>query len=233
MGGESALVTALTGSWSFESDATSDVDGGQAWTESGGTPAYISGHVGNCTEVLAFTEGDVLSIANASAGVLQPGTGTLSFSVWLYIVSFPGTTNTILYFGGNTNAIPGWTLVYRSSGPIVRFYISQGTLRISFDSATFPGTGTWFHLMGEMNRADDTARMWINNGTATTLDISSHTSFTSAQDAKLGSGYLTAADLRIDQLMIFNEPLNSDRRSFLYNSGSGRTYADLANYSGD
>jgi hypothetical protein len=90
-------------------------------------------------------------------------------------------------------------------------------------------TGTWYFIVAWHNASANTLNIQVNNGTVYT-DASPVTPRTDTFVFQLGAQQSPAAgfwDGLIDEVGIYKKVLTSDERTWLYNSGAGRSYCEI------
>mgnify|MGYP002351042139 CR=1 FL=1 len=95
---------------------------------------------------------------------------------------------------------------------------------VSPQTSTVLATGTWYLLIAQMDAATHTTHVWINNSDQSSTSGSASASVTALYLGGISGG---AEDVDIDYAGFFNRLLTSDERTWLYNSGGTRTYAEL------
>lgn len=188
------------------------------------TVGYAAGVSSNAADFVA-TNNEYLSIAdNADVSM---GNITFTIGFWVYIstdATYPlvfkstGTTSKEWYF-------------YNVVNTGVRFYVmDDGTGSAGHYTTVTTGalsTGAWHYIMAWHKADTDIVGISLDNGTPVTntwtagvFDGTAPLRF-GASDAALMSG-------RLDEVVIYKRALTTDERTWLYNNGAGRSYADLA-----
>ncbi|MBL8091411.1 MAG: hypothetical protein KF758_02410 [Anaerolineales bacterium] len=109
------------------------------------------------------------------------------------------------------------------------FSVGNGTTYGSITDFT-PSTSTWYFLVAWHDSANDMLYLQVNNGTPASASYSSG-SYDSSHNLFIGKaggyngGYM---DGLIDEAFIYKRVLTEGERTWLYNSGDGRTYSDLS-----
>ena len=136
-----------------------------------------------------------------------------------------------LWFNENVRNLNG---VLFSSGTSVSNDItinaSYGTLKINVGGTrnvniTSYSSNVWYHVV--LTVENTTAKVYINDGSPTTVTVGSNTSSSSGNNAKIGdlsfaSGYYF--DGQIDEVAIFNKALNDNEIAALYGGTSPNIY---------
>lgn len=186
----------------------------------GSEPYYAAGIQGNAAD---FESGYSQYLTAASNTSLQMGSSDITFCGWFQFES--AASNTLLAKHGATNE---YTLRTSASNyPQWLVYTAGGT---NFDTfATQINTGSWFFICAWTDKTAGKLYLQVNDGLVYQDAISS------ANASGSGSFYIGAqspttenADARIDEVIFFKgRVLTAAERKWLYNSGAGRTYAEL------
>lgn len=97
------------------------------------------------------------------------------------------------------------------------------------DTLGSPSTGVWYFVCGWHDSVNDQLGIQVNNGTANTV---SHTAgvFDGTGDFTIsGLEFSNYWDGLIDEVGFWKKVLTAGEKTFLYNSGSGRSYSDIQN----
>lgn len=215
-----ALTTNLVSWWSLdqESDGTApvtrlDSHGSNDLTDNG-TTASAAGKVGNAGSfIIANTE----YFSAGTSPDLKPATGSSwSLSAW----ANPGASITKALAGSYDGS--GWAI--DTSGGI-RFFVIDS---VGAKSATAPAlaNGVWSHVYAYYDDSVKEIGLSVNNAVATTTSVG--VLVPSAIGTFLGdrsAGNIPWNGL-IDEAAIFQGLLTAEERTFLYNGGAGRSYAE-------
>ena len=199
------------------------------------TVGQATGKVGEAADLEADNS-EYLSIA-ADAG-LKVGDVDFTCCGWIYIEAV-GTTSGRFIVGqwgnaGTTN--DAWYVNFRdhpSDGDDFSSYIStdSGTL-VGFDDGGGHAAATWFFLVLWFDATANTWNMTVNDSTTSSAATGSNAPSTSTTAFTFGahSGPGAYYDGRLDQWGFWKRVLTSEEKTFLYNSGNGRTYTDINPY---
>jgi concanavalin A-like lectin/glucanase superfamily protein len=224
-----ALTTDLQAFWELEEasgtrdDAHSTNDLADNNTVTSGT-----GKVGTAAS-FASANSEFLSIADNAP--LSGGNVDFTICAWVKMASKTGYQAFVAKTGGSENA--EYELGYDQ--PADRFaFQATGDANWANKSSAIdavlgsPSTGTWYFLIGYHDAATDVVGVRINNGSATTAALTIGVSNTNAS-FRIGSwdGNFSFVDGLVDQVGFWRRLLTSDEQTWLYNSGSGRSYADI------
>jgi hypothetical protein len=191
-----------------------------------------TGVVGNCADFeLSNTEN--LSLANANALDLLYGNQDLSFVIWVNHESL-SSFNGIIGVQNATGDNRSWILLYNSTTSRFTFTLypvgsTSGATTVSADNLGAPSTSTWYMIYCYLINATNELGISVNNGTADTASHSGGGYAASNGDFLIGdidSGG-TPMDGLADQALVFHRVLSADEITWLYNSGSGRSFEEM------
>lgn len=194
-----------------------------------------TGIVGNCAD-FERSNSEYLSITNASQTGLDFGSTDHSISFW---VNFETIANQFYTAFGKYQNSGQLEYQYRLWGyDNQEAYVQWSGNGTSVTGKTFNmtnftnwSTGTWYHIVWVADVSAGSVEMFVNGvseATVTGLPTSIHQGtdmFTMGVGLLGGGEYI---DARMDEVAIFNDILTSDEVTWLYNSGSGRSYADIS-----
>lgn len=219
----------LVSYWSLEeaSGTRADSHGSNDLTDNN-TVTNTTGIQGNAA-VFDNANSEFLNISDGAQSGLDLGTGVFGVSFWCR------TSNTTdlqqPFMKGNAGSGGSWYGVYPATGPATLtfgFACDNGT---SIDIATNSTTindGSWHHIVATRNGSN--LQLYVDNGSpGSGTDNSRNVS--SSQEFAIG--YRPVNNIRywdgeIDEFGIWTMALSADHVSWLYNSGSGRTYSDIS-----
>ncbi len=105
-----------------------------------------------------------------------------------------------------------------------RFNISGSTGFASADTFGAPSSATWYFLVCEYDFANSLLRIGVNDGT---MDAASGTITSGASTFTMGETTGAFLPGRLDEWSFWKRLLTSGEKTWLYNSGSGRSYTDI------
>ncbi len=212
-------TTSLIGYWPLEEASGTRVD---SHTNSldltdNNTVTQTTGIVGNCA-VCARANTEYLSRATES--LLETGDIDLTISLWVNWTSFADHEDAISKW---TSGQTEYTLESDSAGEVI-FYCGVGPATATWGSTL--STSTWYNIVIWHDSVANLIGIAVNDGTAvTTAHSGGITVGTAAFEIGRRSGF--AFDGNIDEVSFYKKVLTADNREWLYNGGSGRSYADL------
>jgi hypothetical protein len=233
------LSTNLTAHWSLEEASGSRADdtaSAQTLTDNN-TVTQAAGIIGNAAQ---FTAANVEYLSRADNASLS--TGDIDFAVagWMYLDTLVNMVLAAKYeILGNQRE---YLLFYNHNDHVTnaRFSFSvsnNGTALTTLDATNFgaPTTATWYFVVAWHDSVNNVIGISINAGTANTT---AHTTgvFDSTATFAIGTLYNNASRVypmngRIDQVAFWKGHIpDATERTWLYNAGAGRTYAEIAAY---
>lgn len=231
------LLPNLVAFWSLEeaSGSRADAHGSNTLTDNN-TVTQNPGKVGNAAQFTA-TNGEYLSIADNAA--LSMGDIDFTIAAWVYLdtkdnrviaAKYRTSTNQreyLLYYAASDGATQRFVFLVSPNG--------TATTAVIANNFGEPSTGTWYFVVAWHNATANTINIQVNNGTANSAAHSTGV-FNGTDDFRLGALYTTSPiyfwNGRIDQVLVAKEAYSDAVRTWLYNSGNGRSYAEIAAYTG-
>lgn len=218
-------TTNLLAWWSMDETGTatradSDTDVAYDLTANGAGVNEVSGVVSNA---VYLTASEYLSSASFPNTV-----HTSDFTVGMWInIQTSGSANwhCIGQWGASTTL---WLLYHNPNTEILTFLVdaSAGSDGVATSDATWDDTDGNIFVVGV--RSGDTMTLYVNGSAqSTTGDLSSSTESSGDVDLWINREANAYGDCYYDECFIFTEALSSDDITWLYNSGSGRSYGDL------
>jgi hypothetical protein len=213
--------------WALESDGT-DSHGSNNLTEVA-SPTYVSGKGGNAVD-LETSSSQYLWIADNAD--LSAGDTDFTIGAWVkqesqttaadrIMSKRSGTTDCCydLYYGGTGDDYFRFT-IYNSGG-------TQKTVNASSHGSPTPGD--WHFVVAWHDTTTNTINIQVNNGAVDSLDTAGVNPYDSAAQFMIGNLQQVARywDGLIDEVFFFRAVLTASDRSWLYNSGAGRSYSEL------
>lgn len=206
-----------------------DAHGSNHLTETSGTIDSATGKVGNCRD---FEAGDTEYFTLADNADLSCGDIDFSIAAWVNAESLTGTHDIVSKDDGGATQRE-YILGYASSRFRFGVFTGSGTFTQKLaDSLGAPSTGTWYLVIGWHDSVNNTLNIQVNNGT---VDSQAYSNGLADEAAPFcigarGSGGAGSAhwDGLIDEVAFAKRVWTSDERTWIYNSGNGRSYADWA-----
>lgn len=188
------------------------------------TVTQSAGKVGNAA---TFTTANSESLTRADNASLS--TGNIDFSIALWVNPSAVSSKGVFYKGDSSGI--EYALTTRGTG-VFRFEVDSaaGLAGINqVESTTTYTTSTWYFVVCQHDSVNDLIKISVNGGTFDTTAYSagcwdSATSLYIGTDGDFGDFFGGS----IDQAGFWKKILDSSDITFLYNSGSGRSYAEIA-----
>ena len=189
--------------------------------------------VGSATGVVSnardFESADTDYLSAGDSAILSLGADTaFSFAFWMNAESVTGFRMPIIHKGAFGASDDEYLVEFDDSAGAFRFLVGDGAT-FGNVTETQPSTANAHFVVVWHDPTADTVNIAINNdATPASAAWSSGTQNTASafQIGKaVGSG--AAFDGWLDEVGFWKKVLTSDERTWLYNSGSGRSYADI------
>ena len=155
------------------------------------------------------------------------GDNVITFSVWIKS-DVTGQDRSIWSSGSSNRGLQFW--MDGDTGGTLRWDLDLIGNSATMESSTGVHTTAWQHWVGVYSTGDSAARpaLYKNGVKETPSSITSRTDSLDPKSLfKIGQGVKTGFDGLIDGLMFWNVQLNITDIEDIYNSGSGRSCADL------
>lgn len=214
----------LVAYWKLDEESGTRIDSvGNNDLADNATVLYSAGKVGNAAEFEADNT-EYLSIAdNADISV-----GDIDFTVWGWC-KFESLTTHRAVIGqyGDTDATRSWSLYALIDTTIyMDFTIRVGASGYSVKATNFGAvtTATWYFVVAWHDSVNDLIGISVNDTATTTAHTAGCVDV--EEEFTLGSraGGTLSMDGPIDEVGFVKKVLSSTERTWLYNSGDGRTY---------
>lgn len=217
------LTTSLISYWSLESAGTWTDDTGANPLTNNNSVTAATGLVGNAA---SFASASTKFLSHASNTSLQMGNIDFTICGHFYWTS---TSNMILVSKDDSaGSARDYTIDIISSK--VNFYVNGGAIGIA-TSTVLLTPSTWYFFCGWHDATADTMNISVNNETPVAASTGGTAPQVSSAVFEIGARQYSGAegyfDGLIDQVGIWKRTLTPTERTFLYNSGAGRTYAAI------
>ena len=221
-----AVITSLVAYWSLDESSGSAIDAyGDNDLTDDVTVASTTGKVSNCRD---FEADSAKYLYRTSTADLSMGDVDFSVQAWVQIES-KSTTRTILAKFATASA----EYLLQHDNSIDRFQFVVKTLASTFKTAIAnnlgaPSLATWYLVHAWHDSVNNEIGIAVNAGTADTL--ANADGVQSGNDnfvLGLNNGSDNYWDGLIDEVGVWKKVLTSTERTWLYNSGNGRSYADI------
>jgi len=218
MGMTNPGITNLVSWWALEENGGTAYDshGTNHLTENSGTIPSTTGKVNYGRD---FEVGDTESLILADNASLSMGTEqSVTFGFWCTLESSVARARTITKWDGTASE---YLLSFESLKPAFR---GGG---INFNTGAALSTGTWYFVLMWYDAVGNTAYISVNNGGAYSQGGVAGIPDSNGNFQIGGGSAGEWFDGVLDEVFIYKRVLTDDERSWLYNSGIGRRYADL------
>lgn len=218
-----AVITSLVSYWELNeaSGTRNDAHSTNHLTDNN-TVLSTTGKVGTAADFETSTS-EYLSRASNSA--LQAGDIDFTFAAWINLES--ATSGIIASKDSNAGSSRDYTLEYSTGfGPI--FYVNGSFL--AGPGGTLSNS-TWYFVVGWHDATANTTNLQIDNGTVNSTSTGGAAPDVSASQFRIGAREYSGAegyfDGLIDEVGFWKKVLTPTERTWLYNAGAGRSYADI------
>lgn len=229
LGDSMSLLTDLTGYWPLNEASGNAIDahGSNDLTESGGTIATDTGHVGATAR--DFEAGDTEGFTLADNADLSTGDISFTVSAWVKAETLSGFPAIVAKWDGETTNSEFILFMF---GTTPAFSVGRSnTLTTRVESSQTASTGVWYHLVGRRDKENDQLKITVNNVTsqvAYTADVNNGSAPFEIGANVSGGLYW---DGLIEQVGFWKRALTDDEVADLYNAGAGLAYDDLGTLS--
>jgi hypothetical protein len=231
IGGGPDLITGLVGFWEMNEASGNALDshGSNPLTDVNSVPA-ATGLVAGAREFTLGSKGfSHVDNADLSLGSDTPFT----FMIWVYANSEPLFSGQALISKSPAVEFSNsceYSLWFSNSSASLIFGVGNGS-SVGSVAAT-PGfgvmAGNWYQLLAWHDPDTDTVNIQFNNGSVTSAAWSGGTlNGTEGLTIGVDPRWANALIGRIDNLAFWKRVLTPEERTWLYNSGASRSYADL------
>jgi hypothetical protein len=223
-----AVIDNLISYWSLEeaSGTRNDAHSTNHLTDNN-TVTSGTGKVGTAA---SFAAASLESLTRATNASLDTGNIDFTFATWVNAASLTGFPAILCKDGIGANR--EYILLY--DGTLSRF-----KFQVSSDGASFDGTvvadtfgaastSTWYFVAAWHDSVNNQLGIAVNGGTA---DATAHSTGVMVGPEQFSIGSQNNASLfwngLIDEVGFWKRVLTSDERTWLYNGGAGRSYANI------
>lgn len=215
------LVESMISWWTLdeESGTRADSHGSNDLTDNN-TVGYAAGKKSNAAD---FVPANSEYLSRASNNDLNTGNVDWTIAFWFYADSVTGTQFLVSKDAGSSNR------QYRIdlNSTTLRFFTFTATNSVAgtVNWGSAISTGTWYFVEAYHDAGNDLVGLRVDGGTP--VSAACTTPGTGSAYFGIGHGETSYFDGRIDEVVMWKRLLIDDERTWLYNSGSGRTYSDI------
>jgi hypothetical protein len=196
----------LVSMWSFSGDAD---DG---WGDNDGALVGDAEIVGG--ELILDGSGDYVGMANTD-GSLDLGTEDYSVSMWIRLLSSPGSQSGLYKVHGSLS----YAIFELTSGGALQIEFNDGTTSSPGISSSALTVDDWYHVAVVYDR-DDSAFFYINGGSVDSVGISGSSGVITASPYGITRTVIgrhgNTPDATIDNVMIFDRALREEEIGSIY-----------------
>ncbi|MDL1910700.1 hypothetical protein FBQ81_08395, partial [Chloroflexi bacterium CFX6] len=218
--------------WSLNETSSARSDGhGTNHLADNNTVTSTSGKQGNAAD-LASANAEYLS-APENAGL---SAGDVNFTVcgWYYLKDKNDNYRLFAQWDATTNN-RSYQVIYSTVWDNFVLQVSPDGTNNSLPAVVWgggnPSVNQWYYVCAWHDAAANKIRIQVDNGVVSSLDYSSGI-YDSAADITIGVGFMVSStvysNMRADEVVFYKRILSANERAWLYNSGQGRSYADLS-----
>lgn len=227
------MTTNFTGGWEFGDGAI----GRDSHTNNlhttcfGGAYTQPVGAVGNAVTLVSASS---QYMARNSEALLQMGDIDFTLCAW---AKFTGAVAANEIFGKDNNVAGQreYNLNYSTVSNVFMITAFRAGDTQIFGPATAFGAasvGVWYFVVGWHDAAANTLNIQVNNSAVTSTATGGSLQAASGAQFQIGARQYSTSRIfwngDIDQAMIWKRILTEDERTYLYNGGAGRSYAQVA-----
>ncbi len=222
--GSSPGTTSLLAYYALE-DANDSHSGAKNLSVGAGAPTYTAGKVNNAMLIDAAEW-----LTRADEAAFEPGSTAWSVSLWFNATdATPTGAQGIATKWLTTGNQRTWRISQEVAGTTQFFVSTDGTANVSVATTDTRSDATWYHCV-VVYVPSTSIKIYINgslNNTNTTSIPASLFGGTAAFEIGTYTGSGNSFRGQIDECSLYTKELTAANVTWLYNAGSGRTYADL------
>jgi len=197
-----------------DSHSTNHLTDNNTVTSSAGVQSNAANFVSANSEYLSRADNTALSVGDIG----------FTFCGWFYLSSKTGNPTAI------SKGSSEYAIRYATTPDRFQFSIYDGSTSnaVNANALGSPGTSTWYFVCAWHDADNNTINIQVNAGTTNSTAHSTGVADGAAVftiSSLIGTSQYWAG--LIDEVAFYKRVLTDDERSWLYNSGAGRTYADL------
>ncbi|MDE2172661.1 MAG: peptidoglycan-binding protein [Patescibacteria group bacterium] len=210
----------LVGWWKFDEGSgttagDSSGSGNAGTLEGSPLPTWTTGKIGGALSFDGVT--DTVAIGNPA--VLNFGTGSFSYGMWVYPTANTSTWDEAWWKGGGSAANPGYDLELGSGYWTAN--VSDGTniYQVILSSTSF--LNQWVHIFVVVDRNAGLMKAYLNGQQVSTTSISGLGSVTGPSSASLSTTYRFEG--LMDDVRVYNRALSDSEVASIYNEPAAAT----------
>ncbi len=214
-------TTNLVSWWALDESSGSRADSrGSNTLSDNNTVGSTTGKISQAANFVASNNEYLSRLSNSS---LQSGDIDFVFGGWFYLNEINLNQNIITK--SDTGEIE--YIIYVTDQNNLRLLTSNNGTGVEFVThGTSLSVSTWYFFLAWHDSVNNTLNVSLNNGTPASTNVYS--------GVRAGAALFALGDtsqfpsMRMDEIFYYKQALSSDERAWLYNSGSGRAYCEVA-----
>jgi hypothetical protein len=169
----------------------------------------------------ASPNNDAIAIGDPADGSLDFGTGSFSYSVWVYVTSSAGQYDMSWFKGGSSAATIGYDFELGTSAWAVNIADGSTTHSVYLDDES-SYLNQWVHLVGVVDRGTNLFSAYVNGTPYNSVDITSLGSVSNNYSATIGSHPTGTYPFsgKIDEVRVSGTAITADWIATEYNNQS-------------
>ncbi len=222
-------TTNLISWWALDeqSGARNDSHGTNHLTDNN-TVGYTTGIKSNAAQ---FVSANSEYLSRADNAALSTGDINFEFGAWVYLSTKTATQRFISKWVGSAASLE-YLLVYDQPTDRFIFYVYSGSTAGTATASTFgsPSISTWYYISAYHDATNNYVGISVDDGTVNSSSYSlgvqdTGSAFILGALSDGSGGFVNGA---IDEVYMYKRVLTADERTWLYNSGAGRAYCEVA-----
>ena len=221
------LETGLVGHWKLnEASGPTAVDSSASANNATyvNSPTPTTGQFSNALDFSGNTganaTNDRVTIPDPASGVLDFGSNSFSYGMWVYATGSAGNYDMPLSKGGGSVANTGYDLELGAGS--WTSYICDGDECHTRTFSASPILNSWTHVMTVIDRTAATHTLYVNGTQVSSPSIpGTFGNLSNTRDANIGSSHLGAHPFlgKVDDVRVYSRALTANEVSSLYNGG--------------
>lgn len=221
------LETGLVGHWKLnEASGPTAVDSSASANNATyvNSPTPTTGQFSNALDFSGNTganaTNDRVTIPDPASGVLDFGTNSFSYGLWVYVTATAGNYDMPWAKGGGSVTSPGYDMEFGAGS--WTSYICDGDECHTRNLSGSPILNSWTHILVVVDRTAALHRVYVNGALATSGAIpGTFGTVSNTRPVNIGSGNLGSNPFlgAIDDVRVYSRALTANEASSLYNGG--------------
>lgn len=190
---------------------------------------------GKIENAASFVRASNQYLSHVDNAALRTGSVSFSMSFWLYPTDITTLFETVATKNGGAGQREWELFLYPSTQNSRLSFLTRNIGDTAWFEAIFLLTlvnNTWYHVYAEHNLTTGANGISVNNGAMVTTPFAS-SSVAGNGDFMIGRSFgAERLSARVDEFGFWKKPLTTTQRTYLYNSGNARTFAEISAYIG-